>query len=98
MYSTWSSDCGALARCATVAWLRTRHGCTPPSPWRTCICCGDDCCDHSGVAPGDREIDRKERESKPHPASEPVATHFAMTLVITFVSNSARTPACADLP
>ena len=35
---TWSSVCGASARFATAGWRRTPRGCSPPSPWRTCIC------------------------------------------------------------
>ena len=39
--SMWSSACGALPRCATAAWPRTRPVSTPPLRWRTCTCCGD---------------------------------------------------------
>jgi IS5 family transposase len=38
MPSTWSSGSGASPKCATVGWRRTPPACSPPSPWRTCIC------------------------------------------------------------
>ncbi len=33
--STWSRTCSGIKSCATAAWPRTPHNCTPCSPWPT---------------------------------------------------------------
>ncbi len=52
--STSSSACGASPRCATAAWPRTPHGCSPPLRWPTCICSDDACCHRRRRVDADR--------------------------------------------
>jgi hypothetical protein len=98
MPSMWSSDSGASLRCVTADWPRTPPDCSPPSPWRTCICSDDGCSRHRGRVSGESEKRRKDRKSEPDSDADPCFSTSRMIMDPFSISSHPCAAACAEVP